>query len=399
MKNQNEREKYSPSSVHDIPDIEIIDLESEDRIPDSRQDDTTAFSEETDLPKEDPAYEDEESFWEDEGKKPRFRVNMHLVLLATFVIFVGVIVFQFLNWGELITQEEIFKDGPGTYEDTLDQILPLIADSEAMPEDDGETVIVAFGNAPFADARGSEDNLASMIEEMTGATVYNCSVSGSYLAALSPLMDSKAYPMDVFNFYWLCQLAAGADVDGHYETARQVMGDAYPPEGDQVCNTLKSLDFNKVDVITLMYDASDYLAGHEMYSDQNSTDIMQFTGNMEAGIELLQSTYPHIRIIVMSPTYAFAVDPETGEYISSDIFRHDNEKLDVLSTYVIKQYASAATRSVSFVDNLYGTVTEDNAKEYLTDNLHLNTDGRKLVAERFVYALNYYDNSDGRETQ
>ena len=141
-----------------------------------------------------------------------------------------------------------------------------------------------------------------------------------------------------------------------------------------------------------MYDASDYLAGHEMYSDQNSTDIMQFTGNMEAGIELLQSTYPHIRIIVMSPTYAFAVN-EQGEYVSSDMYTYGEQ--DVLSTYVIRQYASAATRSVSFVDNLYGTITEDNASEYLTDNLHLNVAGRRLVAERFEYALNYYNREDG----
>ena len=45
---------------------------------------------------------------------------------------------------------------------------------------------------------------------------------------------------------------------------------------------------------------------------------------------------------------------------------------------------------VTFVDNLYGTVTEDNAQDYLIDHLHLNVAGRKKVAERFVYALNYF---------
>lgn len=50
-----------------------------------------------------------------------------------------------------------------------------------------------------------------------------------------------------------------------------------------------------------------------------------------------------------------------------------------------------ASKMVTFVDNLYGTVTEDNAQDYLIDHLHLNVAGRKKVAERFVYALNYFE--------
>jgi lysophospholipase L1-like esterase len=42
------------------------------------------------------------------------------------------------------------------------------------------------------------------------------------------------------------------------------------------------------------------------------------------------------------------------------------------------------------VDNLYGTITEDNADKYLIDNLHLNVEGRKLVADRLIYALDYF---------
>ena len=42
------------------------------------------------------------------------------------------------------------------------------------------------------------------------------------------------------------------------------------------------------------------------------------------------------------------------------------------------------------MDNLYGSITEDNADEYLVDNLHLNVKGRKLIAKRFEYFLNYY---------
>ena len=378
--NKENREQVHTASIsdNDIPDIEIIDLEKEDSSEEPYDSEPSEELEE--------AYDDDE-FFEEPLKKKRFPINIHLILIFTVIVFFGGILFKFFNWGVEVDLEEIFKDGPGTYEDTLDEILPLVGGTEEGPVDDSVTTIVAFGNAPFADDRDSQDSLAAMIEELTGAVVYNCSVSGSYLAALSPQIDSQNYPMDAFNFYWLCTLATGGPIDYFYEEAKEVMGEDYPPEGDEVYNTLKTLDFNTVDVVVIMYDASDYLAGHEMYSDQNSTDIQQFTGNMEAGIELLQSTYPNIRIIVMSPTYAFAINEE-GEYVSSDIQRYGQ---DVLSTYVIRQYASCATQSVSFVDNLYGTITEDNAEEYLIDNLHLNVEGRRRVSERFEYALNYYN--------
>ena len=82
-----------------------------------------------------------------------------------------------------------------------------------------------------------------------------------------------------------------------------------------------------------------------------------------------------------------AVD-ENGDYVSSDMYIYNGR--DVLSTYVIKECYSANIHSVSFMDNLYGSITEDNADEYLVDNLHLNVKGRKLIAKRFEYFLNYY---------
>ncbi len=376
-----EREEYK----HTIPDLEIIDLDVIDLNNNELTTDTTPDREEL--------YDEEDKPSEKSPKKRFPRINIHIVLIAVLVIFICGIAYKVMNFGEYIDLDEIFKDGPGTYDDSLDEILPLMdaTGNRITPNYDDGLTIVAFGNAPFADDRDSEDNLANIIAEMTGATVYNCSVSGSYLAAQSPNIDTDVAPMDLYTLYWLATLATGNDILHNFESANEVLGENTPPEAEEVINTLTTLDFNTVDVITIMYDATDYLQGHEMYSDQNSTDIEQFTGNLEASIGLFQGVYPHIRIIVLSPPYAFSDQlDENGNYISSDIARYGQ---DVLSTYVIKQYTSCVTRSVSFVDNLYGTITEDNAEKYLIDNLHLNVKGRKAIAERFVYALNFYNQS------
>ena len=373
--------------VNDLPDIEIVDLENE-----TVQDTDFGKSDISDDVEEYPDDEYEENDWEEEEvehpspKGIRRFLNLHVLFALVLLVVVGLLGYRITHWGQRVSQSDIFKDGQGSYDDSWDSILPLTDENGKMIVNDASNIVV-FGNAPFADDRGSSDNLASLIAKETGATVYNCSISGSYLAAQHTNFDPTLAPMDAYCLYWLVNLAAGVPLDGYYNDAAEALGDKTPPEAEEVVNTLKTLDFNTIDTVAIMYDATDYLMGNAMYNDDNPTDPTQFTGNLEASIEVLQSLYPQIRIIVMSPTYAYAID-EDGNYVSSDIYIYNGR--DVLSTYVIKECYSANLHSVSFMDNLYGSITEDNAKEYLTDNLHLNVKGRKLIAKRFEYFLNYY---------
>ena len=373
--------------VNDLPDIEIVDLENE-----TVQDTDFGKSDISDDVEEYPDDEYEENDWEEEEVKHpapkgiRRFLNLHVLFALVLLVVVGLLGYRITHWGQRVSQSDIFKDGQGSYDDSWDSILPLTDENGKMIVNDASNIVV-FGNAPFADDRGSSDNLASLIAKETGATVYNCSISGSYLAAQHTNFDPTLAPMDAYCLYWLVNLAAGVPLDGYYNDAAEALGDKTPPEAEEVVNTLKTLDFNTIDTVAIMYDATDYLMGNAMYNDDNPTDPTQFTGNLEASLEVLQRLYPQIRIIVMSPTYAYAID-EDGNYVSSDIYIYNGR--DVLSTYVIKECYSANLHSVSFMDNLYGSITEDNAKEYLTDNLHLNVKGRKLIAKRFEYFLNYY---------
>jgi len=397
MKKNKNRNSASKTYPRHIPDVNILDLEEDDNID---TEDTDIIDEEYEEDYEDE-YEDEYDEYEEdyildempeyEEKKrslPRF-VNLHTIFLLTIVIFVLAVFFKFKNWGVHIDQDELFKDGAGTYEDTLDQILPLTdADGQIVNKDISS--IVFFGNAPLADDRDSKDNLVSMIADETGADVYNCSISGSCLSAQNYSFEADTDPFDAYSFYWLATLMTTGTNSDYFSRAAQQLGENTPAEADEVYQMLTTVDFSTVDAAVIMYDASDYLNGRYMYNDQNLTDITCFTGNLEAGIELIKKYYPEMRIIVMSPTYAYAV--VDGKYVSSDMYTIGS--LDVLSTYVIKECESSSRQGVSFIDNLYGTITEDNADKYLSDNLHLNQKGRNLVAERLLYALNYYNNED-----
>ena len=366
MKRNNNNHNIHASSVNDMPDIEIVDLEN-DTMQDTdsgnfhsgntRSGSVHNFHTDSDDDIEDLYVDADEEIPEgEESAAPagiRRFLNFHVLFALVLLIVVGVVGYRVTHWGQRISQSDIFKDGQGSYDDSWDSILPL----------------------------------ANLIAKETDTTVYNCSISGSYLAAQQLNYDPTVAPMDAYCLYWLVNLAVGVPLDGYYTDAANALGDKTPAEAEEVINTLKTLDFNTIDTVAIMYDATDYLSGNAMYSDENPTDPTQFTGNLEASIEVLQNYYPQIRIIVMSPTYAYAVD-ENGDYVSSDMYIYNGR--DVLSTYVIKECYSANIHSVSFMDNLYGSITEDNADEYLVDNLHLNVKGRKLIAKRFEYFLNYY---------
>lgn len=317
------------------------------------------------------------------------KINWHVVLIVILIFSVIFIVFRIKNWGVRLSLDEFMADHEITDEvpiEVLDNILPNLDSEGSAAAADGVTNILLLGNGAFADDYGTIDNVGNIIAEMTDANVYNCAVPGSYLAATNSTFSANMDAMDAFNFYWLTTFIAVDNI----EPCKQAVEDApeqLPPEAFEVYETLLDVDFSMLDVIGIMYDASDYLDGRTVYNPSKPTDIQTYYGNMMAGVELLQETYPHIRIIIMSPTYAYAIN-NAGEYIDSDIYVYNEY---TLSTYSQMLEQVAAERGVTYVDNFYGTVNVTNCQDYLIDNVHLNKDGKQKVADRFVYALQYYD--------
>lgn len=365
--------KKNPLTDQDnLNDLEFIDMDDTDS-RDIDVDDT-----------------DEEEYEEEPVSKGFPHYVLHILFFIVLIIGVVALVNKFSNWGRFVSPEDLSNMEGKEADNSLDEILPLLTTSENTLHEDGVTKILAFGNAPLTDNADSPDGLANLIAQKGNVEVYNCGISGSRLATFKDSYSHVTNPTDAYSFYWLATLAVTGDNEGYYSGAALTLGEDIPPEAEAVYETLTTIDLNTIDVVMIMYDGTDYLRGRSMYNDENETDITTFTGNMTAGIELIQEYYPHIRIIVMSPPYAFAKD-EDGNYVSSDMYTYGH---DVLSTYVIKQYTAATSRGVSFVDNLYGTITENNAEEYLVDNVHLNAKGRELLADRFLYALNYYENME-----
>lgn len=326
-----------------------------------------------------------------ESKKPNWKkyvLNPHTLLILIAVIIIVFIIIRLKNWGirvdqDYIDQHGIYTDGRDTY----DVIYPLTDEDGSLLANKSPHTILFFGNAPFADDRDSENGVVNMIAKATGAKTYNCSVAGSYLAAKSPSVKESAFGLDVYNFYWLTLYLTMGSLD-YFDWLETIPNASILPETKELRETLETIDMSTVDTIAIMYDGSDYLEGSLMNNPEREDDVMSFTGNLLAGLRVLRAAYPKIRIIVLSPTYAFGVD-ENGNYVSSDQKIYEGGA--TLSSYVISECETAISEYVSFIDNIYGTFDEDEAPEYLKDNLHLNQKGRELLVKRFVSALTQFD--------
>jgi hypothetical protein len=133
-----------------------------------------------------------------------------------------------------------------------------------------------------------------------------------------------------------------------------------------------------------MYDSTDYNIGTPSDNPDNPNDVTAFTGGLRTTINNIQSTWPYIRIFIMSPTYA--------QYMDEDGNLHNGTTTDLgngtLNHYLIKEVDVAMDCGVSIVDNYFGTINEDNYESYMKDYMRYNEAGREKLAERIADILN-----------
>ena len=112
MKNKKTGQNNLKGNLPPIPDIDIIDLESEDSAG------QLAAASSRMLPQPEvsapPARLPQKA-----GKKTGLsRINIHIVLLIVFILFILGLLYKFFNFGERVNLDEIFKDGPGDVDET-----------------------------------------------------------------------------------------------------------------------------------------------------------------------------------------------------------------------------------------------------------------------------------------
>ena len=311
-------------------------------------------------------------------QEKQFRLNIHLILLAVIVLIIIFCAVKLYIWNKGVPSDYDPNRQTTDFDtEAMDYIIPLAPDKLEGREDDGVTTILCLGDDPFSLDQGS-GGLAEQIAAKTGATVYNGSFTGTTMAVQFEDYND-GYILDAFAFVNVAKSLASGNFDLMRTAASYSFDQAFP----QTVSTLESIDMNSLDMICIMYDGSDYI-NRRPCEDPNHPDNPQtYTGALRSGIQAIQEAWPHIRIVVMSHTFCHNVNEE-GNFENGDRVDLGN---GTLSHYLQKELDTTSELGVSFIDNFYGSINEDNYLDYMTDYIHFNDAGRELLATRFAECI------------
>ena len=251
---------------------------------------------------------------------------------------------------------------------------------------EGKT-IVNFGDSIFGLNSGTGTEVSAFLAKVTGATVYNSGYGGCRMASYLKRDGSINEPWDAFSMYRLVD----AVVSGDFSYQEAAFGFNEPNMRAYFrthLDTIKSLDFGNVDIVTISYGTNDFTSSmNNPKAEGNSKyNTHAIEGALRHSIEKLHAAFPHLEIYVSTPIYRTWFNDDKTEIIG-DSTTKKNTFGYVLADYckmiedVVREYDY-----VTLIDAYRGTgFNAENRAEYYADPskdlTHLGEKGRKVLAE------------------
>lgn len=236
--------------------------------------------------------------------------------------------------------------------------------------------IVNFGDSIFGNYRPPND-ISTEISKLTGATVHNCGFGGCRMAY------HPTTQFDAFCMYRLADAIANNDWTLQ-DNAVSTSGWGMPTYFPDTLALLKSIDFSKVDIITIAYGTNDFMGGIGL----DEIESNKYLGNaMRYSIETLLNAFPHLKIFVCSQTYRFWLN-DNGEFLE-DSDTYTNSAGKSLVDFVAKTKEVAEEYHIPFIDNYNIGMNKYNRSIYFsaTDGTHPILAGRHLIASHIAKEL------------
>lgn len=272
-------------------------------------------------------------------------------------------------------------DGFETYTDKVVKVLNSENLSDGIAPLAGKT-IVNFGDSIFGNYLTPND-ISTEISNQTGAKVYNCAFGGCRMGKHSEYYDN-------FSMYRLADAVASGDFTAQDNSISNVT----IQHASTHLSALKSINFNEVDIVTIAYGTNDFTGGNVLDDEENKYNTDTFCGALRYSIETLLAAYPHLKIVVCSPTWRFWND--NGEYTYDSDTHIINDCL--LTDFVKATNDVCVEYKIPFIDNYYSLgFNKFTRTAYFsaTDGTHPQLPGRKLMGQRIARKLisESYDNT------
>jgi lysophospholipase L1-like esterase len=137
---------------------------------------------------------------------------------------------------------------------------------------------------------------------------------------------------------------------------------------------LSKIDFEKTRMLIIEHGVNDYL---------QQTAPAQVESTLRDIILKLQKRYPKLQIWVCSPTFCYIVrDGERVDCDTTDLGEF------VLEEYILAEERVCKELGIGFVNNYHqDIITKETIEQYVLDGLHLNEDGRQIMAKNILQAI------------
>lgn len=232
-----------------------------------------------------------------------------------------------------------------------------------------EYPVVLFGDSVIAnDYVGKE--LDELLSDALGKEVFNAGFGGSYLCNQnSDFYDTcgdESLSMEELSM----SIVSGSFLAQKTAIDRASRLDYYEARLD----ALSKVDFAKTEIIILEHGVNDYAM---------QIPPEQFEETLRKIIGRFRENYPEMEIVICSPSYCYIV--RDGKDLYCDTYEMGPHTLE---EYVNVEQKVCAEENIVFVDNYHDSlINKESLEVYSLDGLHLNEEGRALIAENIVEAL------------
>ena len=225
-----------------------------------------------------------------------------------------------------------------------------------------------------------DTSVSFMLSELLGEPVFNGALGGTGMGRLDEEMR-LANAQDCLSMQALSQAIVTEEFGSQQTVRNRESGTEY---FEETINELERIDFESVEILFIEHGINDYHGAVPICNEDDPYDIYSFEGALRTTVENIQKKYPQMRIILITPTFAWYHNEDGAEVTCEEY----NLGGGVLEEYVDFEIAMADELGVEVIDIYHDFYTHENWSDwekYTIDGVHPNEVGRKMIAEK-VYA-------------
>lgn len=239
-----------------------------------------------------------------------------------------------------------------------------------------EVEVLFLGDSVLA-----QSSVGKLVAAQGGYDVVNCAIGGTMLSVGGNEAPTELQEMkDTLCMVALTRSICNGDFGAQKATRVTEAVLNYLPA---TVGTLAGVSFENTGVLIFNHGVNDFYRAVVPDDPENPLNVDTFGGALRRVLTDLKETYPRLRIIYVTPPYAWydngIISCEEQDYGYGSLETYVNLALDICQEYQVE--------TVDIYHDLYDISRPDADRIYTLDGLHPSEEGSRLIAGKIVEAI------------